>query len=519
MESYQTMMQKGENRGLITINGKYMNRIKIRSGISVAIIILFIITLPISSLGQTSRNHRSVDKSAILLQFQKQLFETLTSKLEEFQKAFEEDYQAEDCVFDAFEAFKKADPAYESLLKSWEAQFPNSYAPFIARAEYYCACALKARGNKHVIEKDDDEYREMEKYYSLALSNIDQALKLNARLDICYVMKIKIGAALENKELITNAFVEASKHHPYGYHVKLEYVQTMTPRKGGSYQKMEGFIKSYETMTVNNPKIKELNASIPAEKGSTFIYLGKYDHAVNMYTEALKYSNHHSYYANRGDAYARSHNYKLAFADYDRALELSPKDPDYLQRKAKAVSLQRRTDRIAGAQRNFEQSDGYDDWPPKRSSMSEMKESVAYSRIGLGYLRSGQYEKAISEYTEAIRLNPDNDATYYNRGLCYMQMNNGDAAIRDFSKSIELSGDKIEAYLRITTIYANRGMYDNALNTINAGISVIPDNAEAYYYRGKVFAKRGMNIEAVEDMRKACEMGYQKACREYKMDR
>jgi tetratricopeptide (TPR) repeat protein len=496
-----------------------MNRIKIRSSISVVMITLLMIILSMPSVGQTSQFRHKVDKSAILLQFQKQLFKPLNSKLEEFQQAFEEDYQAEDCVFDAFKAFKKADFAYEPLLQSWVTQFPNSFAPFVARAEYYCACALKARGNKRVIEKDQNEYKEMERYYLLALLDIDQALKLNVQLDVCYAMKIEIGMELGTEELITNSLVEASKYHPYGYSVKLKYVQTMTPRKGGSYEKMEGFIRSYEKMAVYNPKIKELSASISAEKGNTFFYLGKYDQAVMMYTEALKYSQYHSYYADRGDAYTRLQKYKLAFADYDQALELSPQDPEYLQRKAQAVSFQNRSSKIQSVQRNSEQSDRYEDWPPKKSSMSEMKESHEHSQKGFEFSRAGKYNEAITEYTEAIRLSPNNDALFYNRGLCYINTNNGDAAIQDFNKSIEFNGNNIDAYIQITTIYANRGMYDDALNSINTVISLQPDNAEAYYDRGKIYDKKGMNYEAVEDIRKACEMGYQRACREYKINK
>jgi tetratricopeptide (TPR) repeat protein len=511
--------EERKNRYLIKLNEEYMNRMKIRSGISIILTILVIITLSMPSFGQASQSSRKVDKSAILLQFQNQLFEPLNLKLEEFQKAFEGDYQLEDCVFDAFEAFKRTDPNIEPILQNWAAKFPNSYAPYIARAEYYCASALKARGNKRIIEKDQNEYKEMEQYYSLALMDIDQALKLNAKLDICYAMKIEIGTALGNKELITNALAEASKHHPYGYRVKLKYVQTLTPRKGGSYEKMEGFIRSYEKMAVDNPKMKELYASIPAEKGSTSLFLGKYDQAVIMYTDALKYSKNHSYYADRGDAYARMQKYKLALADYDKALELSPKDPEYIQRKAQMVSTQNRSSRISSTQETNQQSDKYDDWPPKALSASEANKANEHAHKGFEFLSSRQFDKAIIEYNEAIQLRPDVDNWYYNRGLGYMYSNNGDAAIQDFNRAIQLKPENILAYTKIMTIYADRGMYDDAINTISRVIAIEPDNAEAYYSRGKVFEKKGMNVEAVEDIRKSCEMGFDRACREYKINK
>jgi tetratricopeptide (TPR) repeat protein len=482
-------------------------------------IALFMITLPMLSLGQTSRFRHKIDKSEILLQFQKQLFKPLNSKLEEFQQAFEEDYQAEDYVFDAFEAFKKADSAYEPVLQNWVKQFPASYAPYVARAEYCCACALQARGNKRAIEKDQNEYKEMERYYSLALLDIDQALKLNVGIDVCYALKVEIGMALEKEELITNALIEASKYHPYGYRVRLKYLQTLTPRNGGSYEKMDGFIVSCTKFAVYNPKLKELSAAIPADRGSALSYLGKYDQAVKMYTEALKYSNHHSYYADRGDAYAKWQDYKHALEDYDRALELSPNDPEYLRSKAQALSNQKRFIEVQKMKGQSRQADTDDDWSLKKPSKDENVQAIGHYQKGDDFRRSGQFEQAISEYTEAIRFLPDEYILYLYRGRCYFQMKNDEAALQDFLHVIERKRDNIESYIKITFIYANRGMYDDALNSITSAITLKPDDGEAYYYRGQVYEKKGMNIEAVQDIRQACELGYQKACREYKINK
>ena len=489
-----------------------MDRVKIYLGVSVVMIVLFMSTLPMPSVAQTSRFRRKVDKSEILLQFQKQSFTSLNSKLEEFQQAFEEDYQAEDYVFDAFEVFKKADSAYEPVLQNWVKQFPTSYAPYVARAEYYCACALQARGNKRAIEKDQSEYKEMERYYSLALLDIDQALKLKVVMDVCYTLKVEIGMALEKEELITSALIEAAKYHPYEYRVRLKYLQTLTPRNGGSYEKMEGFIASCVKYAVYNPKIKELSAAIPADKGSVFSYLGKYDQAVKMYTEALKYSNYHSYYAARGDAYAKLQEYKLAMADYDRALELSPNDPEYLHRKAQAITSQNRFIDAQKMKRQSNQADTYDDWPPKKSSKVENEQAIKHAQKGNDFMNAGQYGQAISEYTEAIRFLPDEYVLYHNRALCYLQSNNEEGALQDFLHAIERKRDDIDAYIKITTIYANRGMFDDAINSMNKAIVVKPDDAELFYYRGKVYEKRGMNVEALQDIRQACEMGYQRAC-------
>jgi tetratricopeptide (TPR) repeat protein len=378
---------------------------------------------------------------------------------------------------------------------------------------------LQARGDRRIIEKDQNEYKEMERYYSLALLDIDQALKLNVGIDVCYALKVEIGMALEKEELITNALVDASKYHPYGYRVRMKYLQTLTPRNGGSYQRMEGFIASCSKLAVYNPKLKELSAAIPADKGSAFSYLGKYDQAVKMYTEALKYSNYHSYYTDRGDAYAKLQDYKHALEDYDRALELSLNNPEYLRRKAQALSHQSRFIDGQKMKGQSKQADTYDDWPPKKSSNSEIAQANEHTQKASDFLRAGQYEKAIPEYTEAIRFVPDEYFLYHNRGLCYLQLKNDEAALQDFLRAIERKRDDIEAYIKITFIYANRGAYDEALNSITTAITLKPDNAEAIYHRAKIYERKGMNIEALQDARQACDMGYQRACMEYRIGR
>src|SRR6516225_9170284 len=47
-----------------------------------------------------------------------------------------------------------------------------------------------------------------------------------------------------------------------------------------------------------------------------------------------------------------------------------------------------------------------------------LKPSMPVSR-GNAYLGQGKFDKAISDYNDAIRLNPNNAAAYYGRGNAY----------------------------------------------------------------------------------------------------
>ena len=50
----------------------------------------------------------------------------------------------------------------------------------------------------------------------------------------------------------------------------------------------------------------------------------------------------------------------------------------------------------------------------------------------------GQYERAIIDYSEAIRLNPQDSIAYYNRGLAYHHLEQDEQAIKDFDEAIRL---------------------------------------------------------------------------------
>src|SRR5262249_37259280 len=72
----------------------------------------------------------------------------------------------------------------------------------------------------------------------------------------------------------------------------------------------------------------------------------------------------------------------------------------------------------------------------------------AYNNRGLAYLAKGNYDRAVADFSESIRLNPD-DATYYNnRGIAYEGKQDYDRAIAAFTEAIKLRpNDTIVSHL------------------------------------------------------------------------
>ena len=53
-----------------------------------------------------------------------------------------------------------------------------------------------------------------------------------------------------------------------------------------------------------------------------------------------------------------------------------------------------------------------------KRSVCKPDNAAAYNNRGKIYENLSEYEKAMGDYNEAIRLKPDNILAYYNRGKC-----------------------------------------------------------------------------------------------------
>ena len=63
---------------------------------------------------------------------------------------------------------------------------------------------------------------------------------------------------------------------------------------------------------------------------------------------------------------------------------------------------------------------------------------MAYYCRGLIYHKKGDYDKAVADYTEAIRLDPRDADAYYNRGVVYKYKGETAEAEADFAVAKKL---------------------------------------------------------------------------------
>lgn len=81
----------------------------------------------------------------------------------------------------------------------------------------------------------------------------------------------------------------------------------------------------------------------------------------------------------------------------------------------------------------------------------------SYYYRGMGYDKTGDFGKAIADYTRVIELNPDFPGAYNNRGTSYAKLGRYPEAIEDFKKAVELNPYFRDAYLNLGNVYMKTG--------------------------------------------------------------
>ncbi len=117
-----------------------------------------------------------------------------------------------------------------------------------------------------------------------------------------------------------------------------------------------------------------------------------------------------------------------------------------------------------------------------------------------GYVQEslGNYSLAISEYQEAVRINPNMTFIYLRIGANYRRLQQYDAALEYFAKAANINEqlgvqDSIP-YFSIATTYTQMGQFFPAGLNARKGLEYSPNNADAYGRLGIVY-HRSRNYE------------------------
>jgi tetratricopeptide (TPR) repeat protein len=110
-------------------------------------------------------------------------------------------------------------------------------------------------------------------------------------------------------------------------------------------------------------------------------------------------------------------------------------------------------------------------------------------------------DRAIADYSEAIRLDPKYVNAYYARAFVYHAKGDYDRAITDFNEALRLDPKYALAYYNRGLAYHDKGDYDRAIADYNEAIRLDPRDGDSLFGRGRAYESKGDFANALTDFR------------------
>jgi tetratricopeptide (TPR) repeat protein len=185
-------------------------------------------------------------------------------------------------------------------------------------------------------------------------------------------------------------------------------------------------LKRFFGKSVENEVREIVNMVIEAVKK------GENNNALSLLNRAIKLDPNQTFLFNsRGNVYRNLGNYNLALSDFQLALKMvSSQEYDFLYE--------------------------------------------IYCGLGCTYNRMGNWKEAISYFTRAIEIKPNDMLAFINRGIAYQSIKDFENAISDYSEVINLSPKWHGAYLNRAYLYSILSKYSEAINDYEEAIKLVP---------------------------------------------
>jgi tetratricopeptide (TPR) repeat protein len=202
-------------------------------------------------------------------------------------------------------------------------------------------------------------------------------------------------------------------------------------------------------------------------------------------------------YYGRANVYAEWGEHEKAVADYTAAVNLWPEHTSpYMFRARSYTALGEDGKAVADYTQVITLG--------QAGRVDPLNLTAAYIERAEFYRKERRYEEALADYDEAVgRGGPNLSIAYGNRGIVYRLIGEADRAIEDFTEALRLNADFAEAYSNRGNAYGDKGELDRAIEDYNQALRINPGYAAAYNNRGYAYYRKGDTDQARADWERA----------------
>lgn len=140
---------------------------------------------------------------------------------------------------------------------------------------------------------------------------------------------------------------------------------------------------------------------------------------------------------------------------------------------------------------------------PRQSPRSR---SLLFMLRGKAYQKMRRFNDAVSDFTQAVKLGPNNPEIFYRRAFVLHTQRKLELALKDYNEAVRLKPDYLDARVARGAAYRDFNKNERALEDFNWAVDKRPNAPANYLHRALVLLRMKKQELAKSDYRKVLEM-------------
>lgn len=136
----------------------------------------------------------------------------------------------------------------------------------------------------------------------------------------------------------------------------------------------------------------------------------------------------------------------------------------------------------------------------------DSKLTTAIINRGWAYYQKEDYETAKADFEAALKIDPELPGGYEGRGTCRRELGDYKAATQDLTEAIRRDATNPNNFERRAKCYAAQGRHEDALKDRNRALELTPNDIDYLIGRGQTFRALKQFAAAQQDMEKAISL-------------
>jgi tetratricopeptide (TPR) repeat protein len=133
----------------------------------------------------------------------------------------------------------------------------------------------------------------------------------------------------------------------------------------------------------------------------------------------------------------------------------------------------------------------------------------AHVDLGTAFEERKMIREAIAEFQKAASINTDKQSALYCKlGKLFLDTGDPDRAIEQYLNALDKDHNSINILQNLAIIYSTKGKNDVALQYLRKIITIDPNNSNAYYNMSCIYAEQHKTEESIKWLKVAIEKGF-----------